>query len=281
MSMATTISVCALPLGGIAGSVRIFPDVLQRAAKVLKEAEGGILTDSLVTHVADWLVFVMVHDQGSSSSEVLALKESAIAAAAKTAEKRWLFRRDAQPVQCGLSFTERESEPLVLFLSPVAGAGFWNPVLLSEFADPFRTPSLAEGTGMMFCTEDPAAFQMPQDTYRLMRAAKHAAIIGVAADAETPVAAAAAGVVMICRAEVPFPKTAELCGTFIRPRILPDGVVCPVSLCDAAAVAAGVIPIVALGFSVADGRLTGPVDLFDNPAFAAARVRAGELAGYR
>lgn len=280
MSMATTISVCALPLGGIAGSARIFPDVLQRAAKVLKEAEGGILTDSLVTHVADWLVFVMVHDQGSSSSEVLALKESAIAAAAKTAEKRRLFRRDAQQVLCGLSFTERESEPLVLFLSPVDRAGFWNPILLSEFADPFQTPSLAEGTGMMFCTEDAAVFQMPQDTYQLMRAAKHAAIIGVAADAETPVATAA-GVVMISRAEAPYPRIAELCGTFVRPRVLPDGVVCPVSLCDAAEVAAGVIPVVALGFSVADGRLTGPVDLFDNPAFAAARVRAGELAGYR
>ena len=62
--MATTISVCALPLGGIAGSAAMFPDVLQKAAKVLKEAEGSLLTDSLVTHVADWMGLLGVHGQG-------------------------------------------------------------------------------------------------------------------------------------------------------------------------------------------------------------------------
>ena len=82
--MATTISVCALPLGGIAGSAAIFPDVLQKAAKVLKEAEGSLLTDSLVTHVADWLVLVMVHGQGGASPLITALKDAAVAAARDT-----------------------------------------------------------------------------------------------------------------------------------------------------------------------------------------------------
>ncbi|HJK81526.1 MAG TPA: fructose 1,6-bisphosphatase [Methanocorpusculum sp.] len=45
-------------------------------------------------------------------------------------------------------------------------------------------------------------------------------------------------------------------------------------------VAKGVIPVVALGFSIADGKLSGPIDLFDNPAFNAARDAAGKLSGY-
>ncbi|MCZ9312949.1 MAG: fructose 1,6-bisphosphatase [Methanocorpusculum sp.] len=278
--MATTISVCALPLGGIAGSAAIFPDVLQRAAKVLKEAEGSLLTDSLVTHVSDWLVLVMVHGQGGASPLVTALKDAAVAAAAETAGKRRLFCRGMKPVMCGLSFAERESEPFVLFLAGASAPKFWNPVLLSQFADPFATPSLADGNGFVFCTENAVMFQTPLDLHRLIAAAKSSAIVGVAADADTPAASAGSGVIMIARAECPCPTTAELCGVFSRPRISPEGMLCPVSLCDGRAVANGVVPVVALGFSVADGKLSGPVDLFDNPAFDAARNAAGKLSGY-
>jgi len=278
--MATTISVCALPLGGIAGSAAIFPDVLQRAAKVLKEAEGSLLMDSLVTHIADRLVLVMVHGEGGASPLVTALKDAAVAAAAETAGKRRLFSRDLKPAMCGLSFAERESEPFVLFLADAQDPAFWNPVLLSQFADPFAIPSLADGTGFVFCTEDAAMFQTPPDLHRLIAAAKSSAIVGVAADADTPAASAGSGVVMITRAEHPYPATAELCGVFARPRISPEGVLCPVSLCDGRTVAKGVVPVVALGFSVADGKLSGPVDLFDNPAFAAARSAAGKLSGF-
>ena len=176
--MATTISVCALPLGGIAGSAAIFPDVLQKAAKVLKEAEGSLLTDSLVTHVADWLVLVMVHGQGGASPLITALKDAAVAAARDTADKRRLFCRDIQPVMCGMTFAERESEPFVLFLSSAKGPTFWNKTLLSQFADPFGTPSVADGKGFVFCTEEAAMFQTPQDLHRLIAAAKSSAIVG-------------------------------------------------------------------------------------------------------
>ncbi|HJK65022.1 MAG TPA: fructose 1,6-bisphosphatase [Methanocorpusculum sp.] len=278
--MATTISVCALPLGGIAGSAAIFPDVLQKAAKVLKEAEGSLLTDSLVTHVADWLVLVMVHGQGGASPLITALKDAVVAAARDTADKRRLFCRDIQPVMCGMTFAERESEPFVLFLSSAASPAFWNKTLLSQFANPFGTPSIADGKGFVFCTEEAAMFQTPQDLHRLIAAAKSSAIVGVAANADTPVASAGPGVVMIARAEYPCPTTAELCGVFARPQLLPEGILCPVSLCDGKTVAKGVIPVVALGFSVADGKLSGPMDLFDNPAFNAARDAAGKLSGY-
>ena len=278
--MGTTVSVCALPIGGIAGSAAIFPDVLQRAANVLKEAEGTLLTDSFVTHVADRLVLMMVHEQGASSPMITALKDAAIAAAKETAGKRRLFCRAAEQVLCGLSFAERESEPFVLFLADADGDSFWNPVLLSQFADPFATPSLADGRGFVFCTEDAAMFQTPQDLHRLITSAKTSAIVGVASDADTPAASAGEGAVLIARAESPYPAAAELCGVFARPRISPDGILCPVSLCDGRRVSPGIVPVVALGFSVADGKISGPVDLFDNPAFDAARDAAGKLSGF-
>ena len=268
--MATTVSVYALPLGGIPGPARIFPDVLQKAARVLKEAEGSLLTDSLVTHVADWLVLVMVHQQGGSSPVIHALKDAAVAEASAVADARRLFRRDVQPVQIGLSFGERECEPLVLFLASSDAEKFWNPALMRAFADPFSTQSLPSGSGFVFCLEDACAFSVPMDLYKLIAAAEDARILGVALDVERPAAAAAPGVVMIARTEAPFPTLAEMCDA-----VACSGPVCPVSLCDAAAVRPGVIPVVALGFSVADGKLSGPVDLYDNPAYAAVRFAAG------
>ncbi|MDR3102466.1 MAG: fructose-1,6-bisphosphatase [Methanocalculaceae archaeon] len=280
--MPTTISIYALPLGGIAGSATVFPDVLQRTAKILKEAEGSLLTDSFVTHVTDWLVLVMVHDQGGASPLVSALKDAAIAAAAKTAEKRRLFSRDVRPVMCGLSFAERESEPFVLFLAGSNVPSLWNFVLLSQFADPFATPSLTEGKGFVFCTEDAMMFQTPRDLHRLILAARTLAIVGVAVDVDTPAASAGFGVMMLARAEAPYPSTAELCGVFAKPSLATGKgfVFCPVSLCECGAVVSGVVPVVALGFSVSEGRLSGPVDIFDNPAFSAARAVASKFAGY-
>lgn len=275
--MGTTLSVCALPVGGIAGSAAIFPDILQKAANILKEAEGTLLTDSLVTHVADRLILLMVHEQGASSPMIRALKDAAIAAAKETAEKRRLYCRPAEQIVCGLSFAERDSEPFLLFLADTDSTAFWNPVLLSQFADPFTTPSLTEGRGFVFCTEDAAMYQTPQELHRLIPAAKTSAIVGIALDADTPAASAGAGTVLITRAETPYPSAAELCGIFTRPRISPDGVLCPVSLCDGRRLSPGIVPVVALGFSVACGKLSGPVDLFDNPAFDAARAAAGNL----
>lgn len=38
--------------------------------------------------------------------------------------------------------------------------------------------------------------------------------------------------------------------------------------------------VIAAGFQVADGRLVGPRDLFDDPAFDEARKKANEIANY-
>ncbi|MDO5845626.1 MAG: fructose 1,6-bisphosphatase [Methanocorpusculum sp.] len=87
--------------------------------------------------------------------------------------------------------------------------------------------------------------------------------------------AAGAPSVMFCRTEGIFYPTAELLEMFAGRSVNARGV-CPVSLCEGGVVRTNVMPVVALGFSLGNGRLTGPVDLFDSPLFDAARMRASE-----
>jgi fructose 1,6-bisphosphatase len=101
--------------------------------------------------------------------------------------------------------------------------------------------------------------------------------VSVASDVDTPVASVGLGAVMIVRAEHPYPTTTELCSVFTCPHFSPEGILSPMSLCDGKTIVKGVIPVVALGFSVADGKLSGPMDLFDNPVFNVARDTAGKF----
>ena len=87
--------------------------------------------------------------------------------------------------------------------------------------------------------------------------------------------AASAASLMLCRTEGEFCTTAELLETFADEKTNLRGIA-PVSLCDSSIVRIKVIPVVALGFSLGNGMLTGPLDLFDTPLFDAPRFRASQ-----
>ena len=87
--------------------------------------------------------------------------------------------------------------------------------------------------------------------------------------------AAASASLMICRTEGEFCTTAELLETFADEETNLRGIA-PVSLCDSSIVRTKVTPVVALGFSLGNGMLTGPLDLFDTPLFDAPRLRASQ-----
>ena len=216
--MNTTISVYARPVGGVCGATRVFPDILQTAAKMLKKAEGSILYDSFVTHVADRLVLVMAHDP---DIPVNALKDEVFRAAKDMSAKKHLFSNPVGPSGCGLTFAERDSEPVLLFLAGSEKMS-WHEIL------PFNPGCVSDGA------------------------------------------------LLFARAEGEFPQVAEFCERFANPELNAKGI-CPVSLCDSSVVRTKVIPVVGLGFSLANGHLTGPVDLFDNPAFNASRFLASQI----
>lgn len=80
----------------------------------------------------------------------------------------------------------------------------------------------------------------------------------------------------LCRAEGEFESVAELCEKFAGKNLNEKGI-CPVSLCETGFVRTKVIPVAALGFSIHNGKLTGPVDLFDTSLFESARIRASGI----
>ncbi|RLF71303.1 MAG: fructose 1,6-bisphosphatase, partial [Thermoplasmata archaeon] len=92
----------------------------------------------------------------------------------------------------------------------------------------------------------------------------------------------------LVRAQSGLPALGEVLEAFSFPHLVSgwmrgshNGPIMPVGLKDAKCTRFDGPPrVVALGFQIADGRLVGPVDLFDDPAFEPVRRQAAEIATY-
>ncbi len=91
---------------------------------------------------------------------------------------------------------------------------------------------------------------------------------------------------MIVRSESGFPAVGECLAPFTTPFLVAGGLLgttyaplVPVAVCDASStVSDGPPRATCLGFQVCNGRLIGPADMFDDPAFDPVRRRCFELA---
>ncbi|MDP8012196.1 MAG: fructose-1,6-bisphosphate aldolase/phosphatase [Thermoplasmata archaeon] len=94
--------------------------------------------------------------------------------------------------------------------------------------------------------------------------------------------------VALVRAQSGLPALGEVLEPFAFPHLVSgwmrgshNGPIMPVGLKDAKMTRFDGPPrVVALGFQLSDGKLVGPVDLFDDPAFDGARRQAVEIADY-
>ncbi len=92
--------------------------------------------------------------------------------------------------------------------------------------------------------------------------------------------------VLIVRSESGFPAVGEILAPFTTPSLVAGGLrgaynapLVPVAVCDAGCtVSDGPPRATCLGFQVSNGRLIGPADMFDDPAFDPVRRRCFELA---
>ncbi len=216
----TVIAVYSKPFGGIAGRVRVFPDILAAVDKALRKEKGTTIADFVVTHIGDRVIVLLTYadEKEEAAANVL---WSTFAEAESIAKSRNLAENAARPSYCQLKIKEREGESFVLCLAGSDDPCFWD------------------------------FLQVP----------------------ETQAASAAA--VLLCRTEGLFCTTPEFMELFAVKETSAKGI-CPVSLCDSSVVRTKVTPVVALGFSLGKGLLTGPLDLFDNPAFEGARRRAAD-----
>lgn len=212
-----------------------------------------------------------------------------------------------------MEFEERPSEPIIIFMADKTSAGAWNMPLYKMFADPFNTIGLVIAPnmhcGFSFEVHDvkehkKVTFNTPDEIYDMLifigaparyvvKAVHHRESGNIASVSSTQRLALIAGryvgkddPVCIVRAQGEFPAVGEVLEPFSHPALVEGwmrgshhGPLMPVSIPQSnPARFDGPPRVVAAGFQLADGKLIGPRDMFDDPSFDEAR-RLANLAG--
>lgn len=214
-----------------------------------------------------------------------------------------------------MEFEERRSEPIIIFMADKTSAGAWNLPLYKIFADPFNTAGLviAENMhgGFKFEIHDVMeakriTLDAPEEIYDMlmfMGAPSRYAVKGVyqretneiAAVSSTQRLSLIAGryvgkddPVCIVRCQGQFPAVGEVLEPFAFPQIVEGwmrgshhGPLMPVSFaqCNPSRFD-GPPRVIGAGFQLADGKLIGPRDMFDDPSFDEARRLANKMGEY-
>jgi fructose 1,6-bisphosphate aldolase/phosphatase len=223
--------------------------------------------------------------------------------------------RGMGPGSAEMEIEERTSEPILVFMGDKTSAGSFNLPLYKMFADPFNTAGLviAESLHQGFTFEvhdvinyQKISFDTPEEIYDMLvflgSPARYAvkAVYSrrtgeIAAVSSTDKLSLIAGRYVgkddpacIVRAQGDFPAVGEVLEPFAMPAMVEGwmrgshhGPWMPVSLADAHPSRFDGPPRIAcLGFQIADGRLVGPRDMFDDPSYEPARRQAAEVADY-
>jgi fructose 1,6-bisphosphate aldolase/phosphatase len=213
-----------------------------------------------------------------------------------------------------MEFEERTAEPVIIFMADKTSAGAWNMPLYKMFADPFNTAGLVISptmhAGFRFEVHDVKehrriVFDTPAEIYdllvfigatgRYVVKAVYAKDGDIAAVSSTQRLALIAGKyvgkddpVCMVRCQGTFPAVGEVLEPFTMPHIVEGwmrgshyGPLMPVPTSMATPSRFDGPPrVIALGFQLADGRLVGPRDMFDDPGFDEARRLCNTIADH-
>lgn len=212
-----------------------------------------------------------------------------------------------------MEIEEREAETIIIFMADKTASGAWNYPLYKIFADPFNTIGLVIAPnmhcGFAFEVHDvkehlKVVFNAPEEIYDMLvflgapsryavKAVYHRDTGNIAAVSSTQRLALIAGryvgkddPVCIVRAQGEFPAVGEVLEPFAHPHIVEGwmrgshhGPLMPVAVRESNPSRFDGPPrVVALGFQLAEGKLVGPLDMFDDPAFDNARQEALDIA---
>ena len=223
--------------------------------------------------------------------------------------------RGLGPGVAEMQFTEREAETIIIFMADKTASGAWNLPLYKIFADPFNTIGLVIASnmhsGFTFEVHDVLESQKitlnaPEEIYDMLvflgspsryalKAVYHKETGEIAASSSTQRLSLIAGryvgkddPVCIVRAQGIFPAVGEVVEPFASPIIVKGwmrgshhGPLIPVSFHESRAIRFDGPPrVIAAGFQLADGKLIGANDLFDDPSFDLARQQALAMADF-
>jgi fructose 1,6-bisphosphate aldolase/phosphatase len=292
----TTVSVFRACAGGYVGAGHVHPALIDAARESLAQAkQASLVADGFIARCGDDIGLVLLHDEPASSRSIASLVTDVFESAHSVGVRLHQFgvNGKAVPVDgAALTFTMRDSEPVLCFFADKARAASWNVHLYRAFADPFNTPALVVDPvlreGFRF-TVDNERFDLPADLYRFLDAASRdeVCVREVRSRATGEVAAAASGgtdPVLVVRCGSPFPAVEEVLEAFTVPYALgatlggPSPLV-PVSA-NGDASTRSVGKAIGLGFQVTPDRLIGPRDLLGDGAFDEARRQAVTAADY-
>jgi fructose 1,6-bisphosphate aldolase/phosphatase len=214
-----------------------------------------------------------------------------------------------------LEFVERPSEPIVIFMADKCSPGAWNLPLYKIFADPSNTAGLVIDptmhTGFSFEIVDiyenkSLKLNCPEELYDLLMfigAHEKFMITKIYRRADNEIAAVAStqklsliagkyvgkdDPVCIVRSQSGFPAVGEILEPFSFSHLVAGwtrgshyGPLMPVSFKNATPSRFDGPPrVIAAGYQLAEGKLIGPRDLFDDPAFDLSRYQANLIADY-
>ncbi len=328
--MKLTLSVIKADIGGYVGHSSMHPALIEKGQECLEPAKrDGLLIDYHVTRVGDDLQLVMTHQKGEDNEQIHRLAWDTFEAGTKLAREMKLYGagqdlladafsgnvKGMGPGVAEMTFEERASEPVIIFMADKTAAGAWNLKLYKMFADPFNTIGLviAENMhqGFSFEVHDvkehkKIVFHSPEEIYDMLvflgapgryavKAVYHRGMNEVAAVSSTQRLSLIAGryvgkddPVCIVRSQGYFPAVGEVLEPFTKPHIVEGwmrgshhGPLMPTSLNDCNPSRFDGPPrVVACGFQLSDGKLIGPRDMFDDPGFDESRRQANLVADF-
>jgi fructose 1,6-bisphosphate aldolase/phosphatase len=223
--------------------------------------------------------------------------------------------RGTGPGVAEMKFTERQAETIIIFMADKTASGAWNLPLYKIFADPFNTIGLVIASnmhsGFTFEIHDvkehqKIALNSPEEIYDMLvflgapgryaiKAVYHKETGEIAAVSSTQRLSLMAGryvgkddPVCIVRSQGKFPAVGEILEPFASPFIVEGwmrgshhGPLMPVAVHESNPSRFDGPPrVIAAGFQLANGKLIGPRDLFDDPSFDEARRQTNSIADF-
>ena len=322
-----TLSVIKADVGGWVGHSGVHPDLLARAEQSL--ADSKLLKDFYVAHVGDDINLIMTHDRGVDNEEIHQLTWNTFLACTEVAKELKMYGagqdlladafsgniKGMGPGVAEMEFTERPSEPVIVFMADKTEPGAWNLPLYKIFADPFNTIGLVIDpkmhAGFIMEVHDlmenkKVNFSLPEELYDLLifiGAPGRFAIKAVYSKTSGEIASVSStqrlnlmagryvgkdDPVCIVRCQSGLPAVGEVVEPFANPQLVSGwmrgshtGPLMPVGVKDANPIRFDGPPrVIALGFQIANGKLIGPRDLFADPSYDRARKKANKLADY-
>jgi fructose 1,6-bisphosphate aldolase/phosphatase len=330
MPEALTLSVIKADVGGFVGHTSVHERLLEKARERLGQAVGRkLLEDGFVTHCGDDLELIMTHRHGVDAEAVHRFAWDTFLACTAVAKELKLYGagqdllkdafagtvRGMGPGVAEMTFLERPSEPVIVFMADKTSPGAWNFPLFQIYASPFNTPGLVIDPSMhegfrfeVLDVYEHKAIRLdcPAEMYELLmfigaprrfmvRAVYRRKDNEIAAVASTQKLSLIAGKyvgkddpVLITRCQSGLPAVGETLEPFAFPHLVEGwmrgshrGPLMPVGFAAATPSRFDGPPrVIAAGFQIASGKLEGPRDLFNDPAFDGARAQVNAITDY-